>query len=131
MKSMLASLALITLAAAVPAEEIDAEALTFFDILDLVSGQTAECRKEKDQSLCSNLFTEDGVIKQSMHDDGELKQGRWFIDDQNRLCILWDGKIKPLCFLVYEQDDGSYNLIKRGKHITTILGVESGNPNNL
>ena len=100
-------------------------------IVDLVSEKTTECRKEKDGSLCANYFTEDGVIKRVMYDDGALKDGRWFVDDQERLCILWDGKIKPLCFVLFEQDDGSYNLIKKGRHITTILGTEDGNTKNL
>ena len=101
------------------------------DIIDLVSGKTVECRKEKDQSMCSNYFTEKGVIKRIMHADGKRRDGRWFLDDQTRLCILWDGRIKPLCFVVFEQADGSYKLIKKGKHITTITAVEDGNTKNL
>jgi hypothetical protein len=101
------------------------------DIIDLVREKTAECRKEKDQSMCSNYFTEKGVIKRLMHADGKRRDGRWFLDDQTRLCILWDGKIKPLCFTVFEQADGSYKLIKKGKHITTITAVEDGNTKNL
>ena len=109
----------------------EARSLDRDSIIDLVSEQTTECRKEKDGSLCSNYFTEDGVIKRVMHEDGARRDGVWFIDDQERLCILWTGKIKPLCFEVFEQADGSYNLIKRGKHITTILGTEDGNTKNL
>jgi len=101
------------------------------EIIELVSDKTTECRKEKDQSLCSNYFTGDGVIKRVMHDDGARRDGVWFVDDSDRLCILWQGKIKPLCFVVYEQADGSYNLIKRGRHITTIVGTEDGNTRGL
>jgi hypothetical protein len=100
-------------------------------IIDLVRDKTAECRKEKDQSMCSNYFSEKGVIKRIMHEDGKRRDGRWFLDDQTRLCILWDGKIKPLCFTVFEQADGSYKLIKKGRHITTITAVEDGNTKNL
>jgi len=101
------------------------------DIIDLVRGKTTECRKEKDQAMCSNWFSEKGVIKRIMAADGKRRDGRWFVDDQTRLCILWDGKIKPLCFTVFAQPEGSYNLIKKGKHITTITGVEDGNTKNL
>lgn len=101
------------------------------DIIDLVRGKTVECRKEKDQALCSNYFTHKGVVTRMMHADSKLKVGRWFLDDKTRLCILWDGKIKPLCFVVFEQLDGSYKLIKKGKHITTITAVEDGNTKNL
>lgn len=100
-------------------------------VIELVSERSVLCRKEKDQSLCTNYFSEDGVVKRLMHDDGERRQGVWFVDDQDRLCILWTGKIKPLCFTVYPQADGSYNLIKREKHITTILSTEDGNTKGL
>jgi len=109
----------------------DIDPLDSFDIIELVSDKTVECRKEKDQSLCSNWFTEDGVIKRVMHDDGARRDGVWFVDDQDRLCILWKGKIKPVCFLVYEEQDDSYRLIKGEKHITTILGTEDGNSKDL
>ena len=114
-----------------PALASDIDPLDSFDIIELVSEKTVECRKEKDQSLCSNWFTEDGVIKRVMHDDGARRDGVWFVDDQDRLCILWKGKIKPLCFLVYEEQDDSYRLIKGEKHITTILGTEDGNSKDL
>lgn len=121
--------ALLLLSAAVSADE--EEPLDRDGVVELVSGKTALCRKEKDQSLCSNYFSDEGVIKQVMDADGERKEGVWFVDDQDRLCILWTGKIKPLCFGVYPQADGSYNMIKKEKHITTILGVEDGNTKDL
>lgn len=127
-----AALSLLALVAGLsPVQANDEEALFRDELIDLVSDKTTECRKEKDASLCYNYFTADGVIKRRMHDDGAERDGVWFIDDQERLCILWTGKIKPLCFLVYEQDDGSYNLLKYGNHITTILSFEDGNPHGL
>jgi hypothetical protein len=101
------------------------------EVIDLVRGKTVDCRKENDGSLCWNYMSDDGVVKRLMAEDGARKDGVWFVDDQDRLCILWKGKIKPLCFLVYEQDDGTYNLIKGGRHITTLLGVEDGNTKGL
>lgn len=100
-------------------------------ITDLVRGKTVGCIKEKDQALCSNFFAAQGIVTRIMHADGARKVGRWFVDDQPRLCILWDGKIKPLCFSVFEQPDGSYKLIRKGKHITTITGTEDGNSKGL
>ena len=97
----------------------------------LVRGNTAGCRKEKDQRMCSNYFSEGGDVTRIMHDDGARKAGKWFIDDSDRLCILWTGKIRPLCFAVTAQDDGTYFLTKHGRHITTITGVELGNTKNL
>ncbi|MDJ0741095.1 MAG: hypothetical protein QNJ91_15375 [Gammaproteobacteria bacterium] len=114
-----------------PPPSFEPDALDRDAIIELVSDTTTQCRKEKDGSLCANYFTDDGVIKRLMYDDGARRDGRWFIDDQARLCILWDGKIKPLCFLIFAQDDGSYNLIKNDRHITTILGTEDGNTRGL
>jgi hypothetical protein len=125
---LLAAILVLLSAVAIAA---DPEPLDRQSIIDLVMDQTTECRKEKDQSLCSNYFSDDGIIKRVMHEDGARKDGRWFVDDSSRLCILWNGKIKPLCFTVFEQEDGSYNLIKKGKHITTILGAEDGNTKGL
>lgn len=109
----------------------DEEPLDRDSIVELVSEQTVLCRREKDQSLCSTYFSEDGVIKRMMHDDGARRDGVWFVDDQERLCILWKGKIKPACFGVYPQADGSHHLIKREKHVSTILDTEDGNTKNL
>ena len=54
----------------------DPEPLGRQEIIDLVREKTTECRKEKDQSLCSNYFTEQGVIKRVMHEDGKRRDGR-------------------------------------------------------
>ena len=106
-------------------------ALDGYDITDLVIDQTANCRKEKDQSTCINFFSSEGIIVQVQDDDGERKDGRWFVDDSDRLCILWNGKLKPLCFVVIVNDDETYNMIKHEKHISTILKLTDGNINNL
>ena len=126
---LLSAISLILLSSAVLAA--DTEPLGRKALIDLVKGKTVECVKEKDQALCANYFTPKGVVTRMMHADGKRKVGRWFLDDQARLCILWDGKIKPLCFVVYAQSEGRYNLIKNGKHITTITGVEDGNTKDL
>lgn len=40
--------------------------------------KTANCRKEKDKSLCVNYFSPEGVLVQ-VRDSGERKDGRWFL----------------------------------------------------
>ena len=92
--------------------------------------KTANCRKEKDKSLCVNYFSPEGVLVQ-VRDSGERKDGRWFLDDSDRLCILWNGKLKPLCFVVTENDDVSYNMVRKGKHKSTIPELKDGNTENL
>ena len=111
--------------------ETDAVPLDRHEVIDLVFDKTLECRKEKDQSLCANYLSDAGVVVRVMTADGARKEGVWFVDDKDRLCILWKGTLKPLCFSVYEQDDGTYGLYKKGKLITTLLTIEPGNPKGL
>ena len=112
-------------------EPTDELALGKAEILELVREKSTECRKEKDQSLCTNWFGKYGTFKRQMHADNARREGVWFVDDKDRLCILWQRKLSPLCFTVYEQDDGTYHLYKKGRHISTLLSSEPGNVNDL
>ena len=126
------SLAVVSMMFAVAVVAADGPvALERQDIIHLVSEKTIECRKEEDQSLCANWFTEGGVVERIILADGAREEGVWSVDDQDRLYIPWSGKIKPLCSALYEQADGSHHLIKGGKHITTLLVSEYGNTKNL
>ena len=100
------------------------------ELKDLVYDKTVDCRKEKDKSLCVNYFSPEGVLIQ-VRDSGKRKDGRWFLDDYDHLCIIWNGKIKPLCFIVTENDDGTYNMLRKGKHKSTMLKISEGNRDNL
>ena len=107
-----------------------AKSLDRFELEELVLDKTASCRKEKDKSHCVNYFSPEGELVQ-VRDSGKRKDGRWFLDDSDRLCILWNGKLKPLCFVVTKNDDGTYNMVKSGKHKSTILELKDGNTENL
>ena len=96
-------------------------------LLELVYDKTVDCRKEKDQSTCVNYFSDEGVMVQVLHKNNKRKDGRWFLDDSDRLCILWDGKFKPLCFVVFQNEDGTYNMLKGDKHMSTMLKFYDGN----
>lgn len=100
-------------------------------LLELVYDKTVDCRKEKDQSTCVNYFSDEGVLVQVLHKNNKRKDGRWFVDDSDRLCILWDGKFKPLCFVVFKNEDGTYNMIKGDKHMSTMLKFYDGNTEKL
>ncbi|UCB54680.1 MAG: hypothetical protein JSW45_12205 [Thiotrichales bacterium] len=105
------------------------ESLDRFELEELVYDKTANCRKEKDQSLCINYFSPEGEIIQ-VRDSGKRKDGRWFLDDSDHLCILWNGKIRPLCFVVTKNGDGTFNMTRHGKHKSTILKISNGNTEN-
>lgn len=107
------------------------ETLTAGDIKPLISGKTTACLKTRDDSTCSTWFSEDGVVKRKMDADGKRKDGRWFVDDSDRLCILWDGKTKPLCLVVTRNDDQTYDLAKKGRHVSTITKFHAGNTEGL
>ena len=104
--------------------------LDWSELHELFTDKTAICRKEKDQSDCLNYFSPGGGIVQVMTKSGKRKDGRWFLDDSSRFCIIWNGRLKPLCFKVYPNDDGTYKLIKKGKHMSTLLKVADGNTQN-
>ena len=106
------------------------QALDYYELKDLVNDKTVDCRKEKDKSTCVNYFSAEGVLIQ-VRDNGDRKDGRWFLDDSDRLCILWNGKIKPLCFVVTENDEDGYNMIRKGKHKSTMLKITDGNRDDL
>jgi len=106
-----------------------AKSLDKYELEELVLDKTANCRKEKDKSHCVNYFSPEGVLVQ-VRDSGKRKDGRWFLDDSDRLCILWNGKIKPLCFVVNNNGDGSYSMVKNGKLKSTILELKDGNTEN-
>ena len=101
--------------------------LTREQLLELVYDKTVDCRKEKDQSTCVNYFSDEGVMVQVLRKNDKRKDGRWFLDDSDRLCILWDGKFKPLCFIVFKNEDGTFNMIKGGEHMSTMLKFYDGN----
>jgi len=105
--------------------------LTREQLLELVYDKTVDCRKEKDQSTCVNYFSDEGVLVQVLHKNKKRKDGRWFLDDSDRLCILWDGKIKPLSFVVIKNYNGTFNMIKSGKHLSTMLKFYDGNTEKL
>ncbi len=123
------SVALLAALAVSPAwsgEVLDADEIEF-----LVTDKTTACLKEKDQSTCTTYFAPEGVMKRRMHDSDARKEGRWFVDDSDRLCILWESKIKPVCFVVTRNEDGTYAMTKKGRQISSILELKEGNVEGL
>lgn len=127
--SIVAPLALF--AASVVSAGEESPPLTAEELETLVSGKTAECRKEKDQSQCVTFFSDEGRVVQVLADPEDRKDGRWFLDDADRLCILWDGRIKPLCFVVDRQSDGTYRMVKNGRHLSSMTALFDGNRDGL
>ena len=96
------------------------------------SDTTQLCRKESDESLCTTYFSADGIIKRRMHEDDARKQGTWEIDEEDDLlCITWDGKVNPLCFEAFLNKDNTIDMYKHDQHISTVLSFSPGNPEGL
>lgn len=124
--SMLFAFALVFPASALAGDSLDRD-----QIEELVLGKTVSCRKVKDDSTCATYFDEEGNLARLMKESGKRKDGRWFLDDSDRLCILWNGKIKPLCLVVKKTEAGEYHMIKRDKHVSTITATADGNTEGL
>jgi hypothetical protein len=102
------------------------------ELEELFSNTTQLCRKEKDQSTCSTYFSEDGVIKRRLHTGDVRREGEWETDlEHDQLCITWKGKKKPLCMDVYQNKDGTLDMYKGSKHLSTVLSFTPGNAENL
>jgi len=96
------------------------------------SNTTQLCRKEKDKSTCTTYFAEDGVIKRRLHNNNKRRVGEWETDiEHDQLCITWKGKTKALCFDVYQNKDGTVDMYKGGKHLSTVLNFMPGNAEGL
>lgn len=93
---------------------------------------TQHCRKEKDKSTCTTYFAADGTIKRRMHKDGKRRDGNWEVKaDKNLLCITWTGKTKALCFEAFMNNDGTLDMYKKGKHLSTVITFFKGNVEGL
>ena len=102
------------------------------ELEEYFSNTTQHCRKEKDQSTCTTFFSADGTIKRRMHEDGKRKEGTWEIDtESDRLCIVWKGKTKSLCFDAYLNKDDTVEMYKNGRHVSTVLTFFPGNAEKL
>lgn len=102
------------------------------ELQERFSDTTQHCRKEKDRSTCTTYFAADGSIKRRMHADGKRREGIWEIDpEKNRLCITWKGKSRALCFDVYANKDGTMDMYKKGKHISSVITFFPGNAERL
>lgn len=100
-------------------------------ITALLSGKTTDCVKIKDGSTCATFFSKDGIVKRILDDDGARRDGKWYTDAQDLLCIHWDIKPKPLCLTVEDNGDNTYDLLKKGSHKSTITKFHNGNSRGL
>lgn len=102
------------------------------DLKTRFTDTTQHCRKEKDQSTCTTYFSADGMIKRRMHEDGKRKDGVWSVNSENdQLCITWTGKTKALCFDAFMNKNGTIDMYKRGRHLSTVVTFFKGNVEGL
>ena len=67
-----------------------------------------------------------------MHADDKRRQGTWKVDPEHeQICITWQGKTRALCFDAYLNKDGTVDMYKRGKHLSTVISFTPGNSEGL
>jgi hypothetical protein len=126
------AIALLTLALLLPGMALAHNQLNAAELEKRFSNTTQLCRKEGDQSLCTTYFSADGEIKRRMHADDKRRDGTWKVDpEKNELCITWKGRTRALCFEAFDNKDGTVDMYKHGKHISTVLSFETGNTEGL
>jgi len=97
-----------------------------YEIKLFLSGRTADCVKYSDDSTCDTYFAKDGSLKRYTHDDERLRLGTWWVDEEERLCVQWAGKKKPLRFNVFDTGEGTWQLVKNDSLKAIIRGAEPG-----
>ncbi len=123
---MTKSLLTIALSCALIFTNASADALSSAEITALFTGNTANCIKTKDQTICETYMGADGNLKRLTHSNGKTRLGTWHATD-NQLCILWANKTKDVCFDIHKNADNNYNLDRKGKTRSIITGVTAGN----
>ena len=98
-----------------------------YEITLFFEGRTADCIKTKDNSTCATYFGEDGSVERYTYAAGQWRSGKWWIDAEERLVVQWEGRTKGLHFDVFDRGDGSWELVKGGKTVSVVAGVQPGN----
>lgn len=120
---LFACIALAMFAGSAMAEPVPVGA---YEIKLFLSGRTADCVKSSDGSTCDTYFAADGSVKRFTYDDRKLRLGKWWVDEQDRLCVQWQGKKKPLRFNVMDTGEGTWQLVKGGRVRADILAAGPG-----
>ena len=119
----IAGLALAMLAGSAVAEPAPVGA---YEIKLFLTGRTADCVKSSDDSTCDTYFGADGSVKRFTYEDRKLRLGKWWVDEEDHLCVQWEGKDKPLRFDVVDTGEGTWKLVKGGRVKADILGAQPG-----
>lgn len=97
------------------------------EVTALFTDKTQYCDQVGKDKTCKTYNAPDGRVTRVMDADGVRREGNWWVNDKGEYCLRWDGKKKDLCFSVFKQQDGSYYLLKKGKHKATITKLLDGN----
>lgn len=123
----LALLPILLLAAVATTATAEPVKVSAYEIELYFKGRTADCIKTKDDSTCDTYFDEDGSVQRYTHANGKRRSGKWWVTDDDKLAVQWKGRTKPLLFSIVDTGDGSWQLIRRGKLKSVVVGVQPGN----
>lgn len=109
----------------------DSPQLTSDQVRSLFTDKTQFCDQMGKDITCKTYNAADGRVTRVMDADGVRREGNWWVSDTGEYCLRWNGKKKALCFTVFRQADGSYHLLRKGKHKATITKMLDGNSENM
>ncbi len=109
----------------------DSSQLSGAEVKALFTDKTQYCEQQGKDSTCKTFNAADGRVTRVMDADGVRRVGNWRVSATGEYCLRWDGKKKDLCFTVFSQQDGSYHLLRKGKHKATITKFLDGNSENM
>lgn len=105
----------------------NAPQLSGVEVKALFTDKTQYCDQIGKDKTCKTYNGPDGKVVRVMDADGVRREGKWWVSDKGEYCLRWNIKKKDLCFAVFKQEDGSYDLFKKGKHKATIIKLLDGN----
>jgi len=116
----------------VPVEEKQQQ-LSTDELKTLFTDRTQHCDKIGKDDTCKTYNAPNGRVYRVMDKGGARKEGSWWITDDDEYCVRWDSKKKKknLCFAVFKQADGTYDLFKKGKHKAKVRKFIDGNSENM
>ena len=128
----IALLVLLILSNIISATASDEESLTEDELKQLLEGKTVKGVYLEGNKPFTRFYDEDGDVRQRVGDD--IEEGKWFVDEQGKRCIVWSGK-KKKCKVIVKENElyNEYTIQKNGKRKLTVIynKINVGNPSDL
>jgi len=81
------------------------------DVKSALSGKTCSGEHLRKDFTFNVYFASDGIVR-NVKRNGDTRKGQWFVLDNGKRCLEWDGSDIRNCFHVRDNGDKSYTLVK-------------------